>query len=387
LSKLTNIEQLYRERTKKRLIRRMVAFTTLALVIVGTFYIFRMTEDFDVKEGLERLTENFSKGPGYPVVTPKGKIYKLDTMGSGVSLLNDTNFYRYSASGKELMNLQHGYYRPVAVQSDDRVVLYDQGGTGLRVDGRGKTLFQKNYSHSLVTVDINNSNQVAVATGSSRYAGEVTVYNKNFEEIYIWQSENLITALSLAEKDNMMAVSTVETVDGTLRTTVRFLKFSSAEEYAKLVLDDQMVYSIAFKGKDNVLYVVTDQNIYSVSTQGVVLSHFSLENRTLWAFDNSDESGIAFALGDYKEQRKLSLYQLNSDLKATGPVTFTDHMLSLKCSQGNLYVLADNMLYSYNGKMELLGSTILPDAKAITVSDKELYYATSSKIDKLTVGS
>ncbi len=387
MSKLTNIEQLYRERAKQRLIRRMVTFTILALIVIGGFYIFRMTEDFDIKQGLEQLADSFTKGPGYPVSIPQGKVYALGQMGSSVTLLDDTNFYRYSGSGKEQMNVQHGYYRPMAVQSSDRVVIFDQGATSLRVDSRSKNLFNKVYPYDIITADINSSNQVAVATGASRYAASVTVYNKNFEEIYIWQSENLITDLTLAEKDNMMAVSTVETVDGTLRTTIRFLKFSSEEEYAQLVLDDQMVYSIDFKGKDNTLYVITDQNVYGVSTQGVVLTRYSFDNQPLWAYDNTDETAIGLAVGDYDQQRKLNLYQLDLNLNSTGPVAISDHILSMECAQGNLYVLAENMLYSYNNKLELVQSLVLPDAKAMTVIGDHLYYVTSGEIQKLSLSS
>lgn len=383
MSQLTDFEQLRRKRSNRKNLRRLGLLAALGLLLVGSFLALRFFEQVDIGEEVARVTDQFSAGEGYPVSVYGGQVRSMGREGSSVSLLTENTFYSLGPSGNVQMNISHNYFNPVMVATSRRVLLYDREGMNLRVENREKNLWNKTCTYPITAADMNEDGLVAVATGSGRYKGEVTVYNKDFEPIYSWFSaENRILGLTLSDKGNLMAVGTVDASGGVLQSVISLFRFSADNEVARVTLADEILLSLDYKGTENTLYAITDKAVYAIGPTGAIEKTYSYAGEKLWAYHNASDKSIILVLGDYTEQRQVKLYRLDTQLTPTGPTILAQRMLDIKCDGKNTYVLVENQLYQFGEGLELTATYAVPDAKAIQPVRGEVYYATDEKVDK-----
>ena len=61
--------------------------------------------------------------------------------GSNVALLTDKEYMLYSAKGRTLQTVQHGYFNPSIKSSSKRILIYDISGTKFMVANKSGTIF------------------------------------------------------------------------------------------------------------------------------------------------------------------------------------------------------------------------------------------------------
>lgn len=378
--RLTDFKELQKQHRKKKVLRRLVFVAVAAVGLMAFFMLGRQMNDFSLSSILGSLSHQGEEG--LPANLSIGTVKDMQAVGGKIGLLGDSSFSLYTTNGRRQREVRHNYYNPVMEVGDNRVLLYDRDGINLQVEGTDKTLYTNTYENSIITAALNDKGLLAVATNSQKFKGEVAVYNRSFENIFNWGcAKGRILCLDLADRDNRMAVGTVEVTGGMIRSVVNLFKFTSDKEVAQIHLDDQLLLSLNYKGKDNTLYAVTDKNVYSLSADGAILAKYSFDGESLWAFHNQGLQGVSIVLGDYQERRELSVYRLDRDLNCTAPSIVGEHMLNLFQDREETYLLTDNFLYRFDGQMQMLNTYDLPDAKFALPLKGKVYYTTGSQLN------
>ena len=384
MGKLTQLEEVRRERKRKRLVKRITGLAVGLALLVGVAFFWQQIADLDLATQVEDLIASFGSGSGYPVETPGGIVKTMFDADGQVGVLNDTNLYVYNKSGKQVKNILHGYNNPALRAEGGRILVFDRGGNGLRVESKSKNLFSITYDNPITSADLSSGGNLAVAVGSSQYQGQVIVYNKRFEEIFRWLSSDTVLDVALSDKGNTMAVASVTTVNGQIASTVRLFKFNSEQPVAEIPLTGELVVTLR-TGDGGLFYAVTDQGITAITSGGKVEASYSFGGDPLAAFDCSGGKGIDVVLGDFKENRSLTAYVLDEKLKVKGSAVLNVRPELLRHDSKGVYFLADNKVYCYTNTMDLVDTVDTPDARCAYIQGNRLYYTTSKKMDRVSV--
>lgn len=108
MGKLTQLEEVRRERKRKRLVKRITGLAVGLALLVGVAFFWQQIADLDLATQVEDLIASFGSGSGYPVETPGGIVKTMFDADGQVGVLNDTNLYVYNKSGKQVKTSSTG---------------------------------------------------------------------------------------------------------------------------------------------------------------------------------------------------------------------------------------------------------------------------------------
>ncbi|MBR6790954.1 MAG: hypothetical protein IKM31_08835, partial [Oscillospiraceae bacterium] len=267
-------------RRKKKWIRfrnRMLAFlsvvTLITAVIVGIY--FYQNYDIDqlaqtVKNGNDAtvVTDN-----SFPVamngVTPVG----LSKVGSGVVLLTDEETIFFGGGGAAKYNFNHQYTNPVIKSGGGRLLTYDRGGYGFRIDSENGLHYNARMENTLLTGAIGRKQSYALATAESRYAGSVTVYSKSNKEILRWYSvSDQIIDMDFSEDGGKLAVAAIGFQDGDVTGRVYLLDLREPEEEALVyTFAGSLPVAVDYK-KNGSIQLLCDNSLCMIDDAGLAVS-------------------------------------------------------------------------------------------------------------------
>lgn len=205
-----------RERVKKGNVITMAVCIAVVVALV--------TAHLLLPTGLVEWTRNriaeFGAGT-MPAEVSGVKALNMLRSGGRVNILTDTEMLVYNRSGKQVTTVQHGYSAPVMKVSDERTLIFDCGGNGVRVDTLTDNIFNEKLDQTVLCADISDRGAFAVVTTSDEYTATMSYYNKRGVFVYRWNSSGqVITNVAVSPDGGSVAVFTVTSVSGKFVTTV-----------------------------------------------------------------------------------------------------------------------------------------------------------------------
>lgn len=380
MSNTTDIKDLYKKRGLKKTFLRVFWLAVCIASVFGVYLVLNGGVEFSALSAAENLLDAVAGRSYYPAATSGGKVISLDSTGSSVVCLDENVFALYSRAGRKRMEFTHGYYRPIVRTGPGRALLFDQSGNEVIVTNETKEIFRTKFTTKIVNAVLGNGGNLAVVTDSALAAAEGCVYNDKFDIIYRWYNEKPVVSLAVSDVDNAMAVGWVDAVDGGLVSGVSIHRFYLEEIESKLMFPDELIIEIIPGDGGGFFLAITDKKIYKISVGGLKSGEYSFDSEMLWAYDASPENGITVALGNYDDSRTLSVYSLDKELTAFGPISVRDHPVALASDKKNIFVLTDNILYRYDKTIALADVYQTPDARAVRTVGSRILYATNGKL-------
>ncbi|MBR5520896.1 MAG: hypothetical protein IKU54_02765 [Oscillospiraceae bacterium] len=372
-----------RKKNKKRKNLRtlmIIAITAVLVYITGIYGAsLAYLGDF-VASGLTYL----QVGSGFPVEDDYSTLLQGGDMGSGLALLTSDNFLVYSPTGKNVFSYSHSMSQPVMDSSDNRAVIYQSGGTSLKIANHQNILFHKEMPNSIIHADISDSNRVAVTTRSDSYNGEVVVYNYNMDQRFVWYCARGFPVYSLlSDSGRTMAVCAVQTVNGLLQSDVYVIDAVKGVEKVT-ISGGAYPQKMIFLDDDRLMLVYADKLVIKDTRTGEDLAIYQSENGKLLAVENSSPY-IAVATGSYTGGTSSKVIMMAVDFTEKFTAEIPEKVKDLSVSRSRLYVLGEKTLYEYDYSGTLLSScstgslthglvtwngTILMDSTALTKVEK-----------------
>ena len=165
-------------------------------------------------------------------------------------VLSDTNIQAFTNGGKRIFNEPHGLYSPVLVTSDTRALVFDQGGNNVRIYNLGGLVKTVQTKKAIINASVSRSGSFALVTESDDYTAVVTVYNKNFDVIYEWNSaKDIVNCVAISPNGKKIAVSTLNASGGKYTSKVLVLGFDSADPLYTVDLQENIVLYLTDSGK------------------------------------------------------------------------------------------------------------------------------------------
>ena len=296
----------------------------------------------------------FQIGGGFPVEDDFSSVLQADGMGTGLAVLSPDSFTVYSPTGRNVFSYSHTMQTPVMDTASNRAVIYDLNRTSLKVANGHNILFQQEMENSIIHAEISDSNRVAITTRSASYNGEVTVFNYNMKQRFVWYCATGFPIYStLSDSGKMLAVNTVQTADGILKNDI----------YVINAADGRELFTISSRSYPLQMEFISDSQLLIAYTNRLVL--WDVKNNTQLAsyeFGSDmlqaltvDGRYICAAYGSSSRQT-ANIVLFTKDMQEKFTTTVSEKIKDISISSSRVYALGSESLFEYDYSATLLNT-------------------------------
>lgn len=304
---------------KKKLIVRIVCYSLILAVIITVLVINATTPT-----GLiEKIQNDYAaKGNGeFPVNVYAQNADNMVSNGDVALILNNTYLEVYNDNGKLINAFSHGMFNPSIKCSEARFLVFDRNRYSVKIYNYSTELLNKTFDKNVTCADIGRNGTYAVVTTSDTHNNTVSVFNKNNEPVYSWNSANgYITDVVVADNGKSVAVCLVDAKDGTYVSSVYVLRYDSASPYYKVEYDT-IITSISavnksyflVNGVDFAAVIEWEGSNREIDFSGVI-RHFGVNFKGISAIvcgrEDNEQSNSIIIIGE--DGSVLSKFDFNS---------------------------------------------------------------------------
>lgn len=325
-----------RNRNRVRVITGLVA-TIVAAVLI--FY-------FSLPTGIVDQINVFSSGFGssqFPVSMAGSNTLTVDKHGSLFYCLSDTMVEGFNSGGKRILKSQHGFSAPVMRTSATRALIFDQGGISYKVYGVNDVIIEKTTKKNIISGSIARCGAYAIATGAEGYAACVTVYNKNGEQVYEWNSSvELVSDVALSPNGKKLAVAVFSGENGVYKSKVYVLTFDSASPIHTTEYEGKFIYSLQTNINKGFFTVHSEGTDYT-SWGRYSNKNFTTENSVRMYRGNSRFSLAVTTRSSDKKDNTLILF--NKKGKQVSEIKWEQSITDAALVGSHIFILSDTKVY------------------------------------------
>ena len=370
MGRTSQFDKLRRSRKRKRFFRRTAAAIAGAALMLACFMTFAVVYQLDLRSTLENSLASLKGGGGFPVSLTEVSVQALLPMGGDVAVVTGAGTYIYNGNGALLNSCLSSYRTPQTKTAGGKLLTYDLGGNGLRVDNKAKNLYTTTATGTLLAADIAPTGAIATVQSAPGVYAQVSAYNPRFELMYTWMvQDSYITGVSLSNRGGMMACAGLTMEGQHLVSLLRIHHFDQDEEVARVSLSDQLIVSMVWNDEDEI-QVVTNRNLYLFSSEGEQLAMSPLPGELL-TYENVP-GGIYVAYGDYRDPAGVTVLSYTDDLEQAGSASLDRRLISITSDGNHVLILTEGQLY--------LGDPALRELKLRSHSDLYMVCPVGSSI-------
>ncbi len=363
---------------KKQLFRLTAVVAGLLAVILAI----NIAVPITLGEYIANVFAGAGKGKGFPISVSTSEKSRLLLVGSDIALLGDSSWTLYKTNGKLLADRQHGFTNVAATACSSRMIVYDRGDTGVRVENRAKTLYTMEAKGPLTTAAIAENGYFALVTRSNNYVSEVTVYNHKAKEQYIWHSSSRqVTHAALSDNGRYLGVATLNVSGGEAVTDLLLFDTKKGTTLYELSCKGSTPVSVAMK--KTTLMVLLSDRLVSVTKKGEKAEHLFDYGQPV-CFDLHPAFGAVLSLSLYQDAAKQRVIALSPTLKVLGQADVAANVTAVSAKGSHITLLTDGQVLFYNRKGVLKKQKDLEtDAKGILCKGDFAVTLSSDKLSKV----
>ncbi len=345
----------------------LIILTSVIVLLLASVVLINALSPAGLIELIETTAAGFGTGEGFPQDIGSTTDQSIAIVGGNIAVLTDTSLLMYKNDGYQIFSRQHGFSSPVLSASTSRVLVYDRGGTKLRVENAARSLNEMTFDHPIITASLGYDGTFVVATRSSEHLCDVTVYNADFEQVYVWHSASrYVTSVSMSDGGRYFAVGLLSVEAGEYVSHLLYFDRNSTEPVYTQEYRGSTLLSVDCKPGDRVVAVFDDM-LSSVGRNGQ-RTDYAFDGQTLQAFDNHDNAGVAVSLTRYNQPQNAELLLFDATLQSHGGGQTEGIVQSVSMSGKRVCVLLREGMTVFDHQGTMLG-TLEVDSDSLLVAN------------------
>lgn len=357
-----------KKRKKPNIFLRLLTFLLTLALVAGAFCLVLFREELNV-DALKRyityrsLTKDATgRAESFPYDGSLSDVYAnlngslLVAGGSGIRL--------YSPAGVLLEEDQTILKTPAIHTEGKYAVVYDLGGTALRLYTSDRQLLALDDEGTLLFATVNSSGWLAVTHQAGGHKGAVTVFDGRQErKMQFHFSSRFVTDALVSEDNDTLAVVTIGQEEDGFRSTLLFYSLSAALDAgshsdtaptAQHSLGN--VVCLALSGGSGTLRLPGDNSLTLCGGPSGSTALYDYNGRYLKEFSLGGDRYTALLLGKYRAGNAAELVIVDDRGQTTGELSLAEQVLSLSAAGRYIGILTADRLDIYTQDMTLYSS-------------------------------
>lgn len=187
----------------------------------------------------------------------------------GIVCANMNHMTFIDASGAVVWEMDTAIVNPILKAEGNYILLAEKGGNKICLYSDNRLVYDVDDPDIIMTANVSSNGDVIAVTDKSSYKGGVSVYNKTGAQIFSWASgSDSVISADISAASRRVAVSLLNT-DNTVGSIIQLFDINKSESYAKLNIDDTVIFDIKFTG--NILNAFGDNRIAGISESGKLI--------------------------------------------------------------------------------------------------------------------
>ena len=352
----------------------------VAGVIIISIIVMQLVTPTGIVEWSQNLFSTWGSGGGLPIAISGDNVRDMVSRSDSIFVVTDSHMYAFNSSGKQITSVQHGYSEPVFDISAARTLIYDRGSYGLRVDALYTNIINTQLNEEIITADICNKGYVAVATQSTDYTAQVTVYDKSFESVFRWSSpDGYVSCVEMSNNGKYLAVCTVTGKNGDYCSNVNIFNVSNGHR----ILNKQILGTMYVSASSNskTLTLSGTDSVICLKWDGSDVSSYEYYNLELVNMDYNSRN--VFVYHPDGDERQYEVCVLDKNGKGLASFSVTGSVSKICADKKYVYAYNNGVVHKYNYEGQLQNDFsvgfeyvfISPfKNKAVIASDMKLSY-------------
>ncbi len=272
-------------------------------------------------------------------VSTSGELY---TYKNHILLFNSNGMQFYDFDGDYKHSLYFDAYSPYLNISDKVLAVADTNGKNAAVIKNNKIKYTLKSDDTIQLISANKKGYSAIITNEKGYKSLVKVYDSKGENIYQWHiGEYYAVDTYVTENSKYLVVLGVGIDDSNINSYITFINLKEDKIHSEYKIESELAYKLSVK--NNGTYVITDSNMYFISSSGKLKYKYNFSGNELLGFDIKDSNNLAIALNDNNSKSIVIL--LNKRLKTKGQCVVPIQVTMLDSSKEQIAVAGQNEIY------------------------------------------
>lgn len=278
----------------------------------------------------------------------------FSSLGDDLLVWSSAGIRLYSSSGVEYLNDALSLLHPMADIRDDAAVVYDAGGTTLRVYADRAQLFSLDaeQGHEILSARMGPGRTLAVVTRETGYKGVVTLYGSNFQPTMAIRISTRYVMDAIPSQDGKtIAVLTVGQSNNTFESTLALYDRAGDEAFAQRSLGNNAILDLSCSG--GVFWALGETGLSIVSTDGADNLTCDYGGAYLKDYSLGGDGYAALLLGKYRAGSSTTLTTVDTKGETIATLDLEDQILDLATSGRYVAVLTASSLTIYTRDLQV----------------------------------
>ncbi len=382
MAEIKDIKEARRKRNSQKAVKKVIIFALLISIIFAALVIKETVSRENFAAGISDFFSSMGRGEGFPLTIPGSQSVNVTALNNGAAVLTQTQVMVYSDSGKTLLSELHGFSNPRSSSVGNKTIVYDRGGTGVKVYSKTKLLFSETFENTIYGVFMSKK-YIAVVTASQSHSCEVIVYTTSYKQIMKWScASGRVTALSIDDTANRIFASVVDANGGDFVTTVYKLNVTKKEEESSVKL--QGVLALYMKRDGRGTEIIGDKRVVLVSSDMSVSTVYEYEDKSIFCFKAEENGKTILALSEGENDKANNIIVLDSGKEEAIVLSVDENIEALDFNSKNLVYISEGKLTTYNFKKGETKSTEVDiDTFSIAMQSGDVYILGVTKLSKM----
>ena len=320
-----------RFKKKRPALRALLFILTVALL----FYI-GIAQVLGRAPGLEWLftvTVPYIEAEEYHFDVGRNRVF-ADMRGS-VAAAGSMGVQVFDAQGYETLSELLRLSFPAISSNNGRAIVFDIGGTAVRVFSGSEILAEINTAGSIVSASINRNGWFAVTTQEGlAVRGVVTVYDNSGREVFrFYSTDGYVLSAQVSPDNRYMAVLRLTEIGSQLV----FYNLNITDPIRTFDFPGEILLEIRYSDNRNIVAVST-QAILSVEPEGSISEIFGFDGSRLGSYFIGDDMFVIHLLY-FGVGYSGSLKAINADGRVLGSTLTQRDVVNISYSDGTIAVL------------------------------------------------
>lgn len=278
----------------------------------------------------------------------------FSSLGDDLLVWSSAGIRLYSSSGVEYLNDALSLLHPMADIRDDAAVVYDAGGTTLRVYADRAQIFSLDaeQGHEILSARMGPGRTLAVVTRETGYKGVVTLYGSDFQPtMAIRISTRYIMDAIPSQDGKTIAVLTVGQSNNTFESTLALYDRAGDEAFAQCSLGNNAILDLSCSG--GMFWALGETGLSIVSTDGAANLTCDYGGAYLKDYSLGGDGYAALLLGKYRAGSSTTLTTVDTKGETIATLDLEDQILDLATSGRYVAVLTASTLTIYTKDLQV----------------------------------
>ncbi len=372
-----------RKRMKRLIIVLVLVIIAAAVYFTRGLWVPKLEGILDKKHDTIVNEAGLVHSGNFPLVIDDRSVSQLSRIDGNFVTVDGGHLLTYDTNGKLRDTAFHSFGNPMIRSAGKRMLLFDHGGTGVKLYGKTGEIFDKHIDGTVILGDIAENGNVLVVYETDKYITKAVIYDKNGTLIYNWENGDKIMDAAFSDDGKSCAFTTFSVSDGKLISRVTRANITISDSFVVSDPIDGLVINAKINTEGNI-FALTKDALYLISDAGNILVSSSFDYMPEhYAMSSSSVCVSVKGLGH--SGSTLCVFDA-ADLTLTPvrPANDLGTVKRIRCFDGMTFVLGSDKLNCYGPDGSVISTAELSDSHTDFVyCDDAVYLLGRSAVNKL----